>query len=194
MIKIDFLAKPGKLNLDNKKIAAVIIFSLLIAYLDYSLILKLQLKSAAAKRAKIEKLKSDITLINQGLANMERLAARGEKEPPKIKEAITEDKLTLLLQDISDVANANDVKIIQIRPLSQDKDTKGKTKTTLAAELSPVSIILDLSCDYNALNNFIGALENYKALITVQGIKISVNTADSSQRNVNLILMAYVKK
>lgn len=178
------------LNLDHKKVGLILIFSFLIAYADYVSILRFQAKSASVKKARIESLKADIASINQGLVNMQRLAGK-RQEAPKIKETLTEDKLTFLLQDISDIANAQNVKIIQVKPA---KDIKDKAAALLPPDFSSLAIILDLSCNYNALTKFIAALENYRILLLVQGLRIFVNTGDYLRQNVNLVLMVYIKK
>lgn len=191
MIKLESLKiKLQGLNLDNKRIAVILLFSFIIAYADYALIINLQAKSASAKKARIESLKRDIAVIKQGLADMQRTVVK-KQEAPKVKEVLAEDELTFLLQDISDIANAQDVKIIQIKP---SKDIKAKEAAALPPDFSSVSIILDLTCNYNALNNFIAALENYRVLLSVQGMKISANTSDYLRENVALVLGVYVKK
>lgn len=191
-----------KFQSDKQKIILAAFFALLIGYADYAFIIKSQLRVLKNKETKIIKLKKDIGALNKALAAM-----KDTKPTPaaKIKEMITEEKVTSLLQDISDMANKNNIKIIQIKPSRElkekaamakpAKEKAAKVKTpTASSESSTLTITLDLVCNYPSLNNFINALENSNVLIIVQGIKIAGDPGNYLQQNVNLVLKTYVKK
>ena len=185
------------LKVDNKKIFIIVFVGALIVYMDFAFIMKLQLQGIRTLTPKIIKLKKDFDNLSKDLSWMHDLGLEAGKDkaqigaPDKVKEIISEDKILLLLQKVSDLANKNRVKIMQI---NTSKDTKVQEEVIAGERLLPIIITLDLTCGYHALGSFINALENAGQYIDVQDIKIIRDPRVYLLQNVNLVLKTYAKK
>lgn len=178
-----------KLKFDNKKIILLISVYSIIVYIDFAFFIKLQLHGIKNKGLKITQLKKDMDNFTKDLLTMQQ-TQREEKSVSKPLKIISEEEMPLLLQNISDIANKYNIKIMQIKP---SRDTKEKEEIIQGKRLSPITINLDLFCGYHSLGSFINDLENTDLFINVHGIKISRSTADYLYQNVNLLLITYVK-
>jgi Tfp pilus assembly protein PilO len=181
-----------KINLDKKSILIIILAALLIVYLDYAFLIKGQMRSLSVVAPKVAKIREDLSDLNknlfaiQDLKNKQALSAAS-----KVKKIISQEQVALLLQDISNIANNNSVKILQMKPT---KETQGKQEKVMTLTLSPILVTLDLICSYHSLGKFINDLENAEIFMLVQNIKIIEREPDSLIQEVNLVLRTYVKK
>lgn len=193
---INLLNKLNELKLDNKKIFLIVLACLLILYIDFAFIIKLQLQGIRTLTPKVIKMKKDIDFLAKDLSSMQDLERKAGKDKAQIeslrpKEIISEDKILLLLQEISDLANKNKVKIMQI---NTSRDKKAPEEIIAGERLSPIIITLDLTCGYHSLGTFINALENARQFIDVQDMKIIRDPRNYLLLNANLILKTYAKK
>ena len=193
---INLLNKLNELKLDNKKIFIIVLVCLLILYIDFTFIIKLQLQGIRTLTPKVIKMKKDIDNLAKDLSSMQDLERKAGKDKAQIeslrpKEIISEDKILLLLQEISDLANKNKVKIMQI---NTSRDKKAPEEIIAGERLSPIIITLDLTCGYHSLGTFINALENARQFIDVQDMKIIRDPRNYLLLNANLILKTYAKK
>lgn len=179
----------NKFGLDNKKIFLFMLLCLIMVYIDFAFITKLQLRSIGTARAKIIKLEKDLDSLNKDLVAI-RQAKKEQIAVAETKKIISEEEIPSLLQDISNTANKYNVKIMQIKPF---RDTETKEKLTSRRKLL---VTLDLLCGYHSLGSFINDLENAERFITVQEMKIvrSSSSSDYLYQNVNLVLRTYVKE
>lgn len=188
----DFL---NKLQLDNKKIAVIMLVLAAIVYLDFSFVAKLQLESIKNIDPKISKLRKDLDVLSQDLLRMQALknkqAEMNKNLSAKIKKFISEEQVSALLRDISDLANKNNVKIEQIRPSRESPQAK-PDKTV--SKYTPLSINLELTCDYHRLGKFINDLENAETYIALQKLNITPKQGDYINQKATLELRVYVKK
>ncbi len=190
---------PDKLELDkldNKKIFLIVLICSVIVYIDFTFVIKLQLRGMRNLTPKIVTLRKDIDKLAKDLATLQDLKNRQAETKQKIgatklKEIISDDEIPLLLQVISDVAHKNKVKIMQINTA---RDAKAQEETIAGEKLVPITIKLDLSCTYHSLGSFINALENARQFIELQEMKIMRNPGDYFLENVTLVLKTYVKK
>lgn len=196
----DITSLISKLNLnkelDRNKIILIIIASLFLAYLDFSLLIQLQSRGVSALRPKIVKLNKDIADLAKELSAVKEFEQNkslpaNQKGLARAKKIIHEEDLPLLLQDITDMANKANIKIMQIRP---KKDPKAKEETVAGAKLIPVTITLNFSCGYHSLGNFINAIENSDKFMLAQEIKILTGKENYLAQEVALTIKAYVKK
>jgi Tfp pilus assembly protein PilO len=197
--KLPILKIKDKLDLvklDNKKIFLLVLVSLLILYIDFTSIIKLQLKAINSLTPKITKLKRDINNLAIDLKTIQDL--KNIKTPDKqrvgvagAKKIISEDEIPLLLQTISDIANKNKVKIIQINTAGY---TKAQEEIIVGEKLSSISIKLDLSGNYHSLGSFINNFENASQFMELQEMKIVRSPSDYFIENASLVLKVYVRK
>jgi Tfp pilus assembly protein PilO len=188
--KINKIDLAHKFGLDKQKIALVIIISLLLLYADLNFILKAQRSGLSKSSAEVSKLKNDLGLLDAGLKNMEEVRAKQKVAPKsKAKKIIFESQLASLLQDISKIGKANNVKILQIKP-SRDPAKASPAQ----ASSSPVLISMDLICGYHNFGKFVNELENNQAFMSVEGFKIEPQAEDDLKQKITLALKTYVKK
>ena len=181
-----------KLQLDQKAIIIIIAASLIIIYLDYTFLIKRQIKAISKVSPKVAKIKKDLNDINKNLLAIQGLKNKqSASERKKFKEIISQEEVALLLQEISSIANNDGVKILQIKP---SKEAQAKPEKIADQTLSSLLVTLDLVCSYHNLGKFINDLEDARMFMQVQNIKITEKDADSPIQLVNLVLKTYVKK
>jgi len=192
----NLLSQLDKLKLDNKKIFAIILASLVLIYLDFTFLINLQLKAIRKVTPKITKIKADLDALTKNVGGIDdfknsQIEVR-QKLLAKTKKTISEGEIAWILQDVSELANKNNVKITQMKPVKEPEAKQGKAP--LKPKLSPLLITIDLSCGYHDLGRFINSLENAQTFFAVQGVKITPGQNDYLKQKVNLVLKAYVKK
>jgi len=188
----------SKLQLDVKKISLMVIFFLIVViYGDFRFLLKLQLNALKKLEPKIVNVKSDLDSFNKGLALMQEEKSKAFQErqlpAPVSKKAISAEQVYSLFQEISELANKNDVKIVLMRP-SREAGMAKPDKATRAEKFTTFLIALDLICDYSGLVNFINDLENAETLLVVQNLKIAPQQTDFLKQKVDLVVKTYEKK
>ena len=183
------------IQLDKQKKILIVIFFVLIVYVDVAFILKAQTSGINSLEPKIGRLKNDLTNLNRDLENMrvsknkQNLAA--QKEVIKSSKIISEGQISGLLQEISSEANKFDIKIVQIRP---NREVQAGKPIIPGDKFTAFLINLDLICDYHNLGKFINELENSLVFIGVQELKISTQLPDYMKQKVSLVLKTYVTK
>jgi len=189
----ELLTKLQNIELDEKKILAIVLFSLVFLYIDISFIMKPQLSALNNINAKVSKLKKDLEDFKRNYEAMSKLPAQaaGQQRAVNLKRVIEESDVASMMQDISDLANKFDVKIAQIRP---NREAAPKDKIPGMDKLIPMTIDVDMVCDYHSLGKFINALEYGANFIAVQDIKISSQAGDYFKQKISLVLKTYVKK
>lgn len=183
------------IQLDNQKKILIVIFFLLIAYVESSFILKAQRAGLSKLNAKVAKLNTDLANLNRGLGEMRTFKSKSKlpalNKIARSSKILLESQVSELLQEISSAANKFDIKISQIRPSRQAQ----KEKSAIGQDrLSMVLINLDLICDYHNLGRFIQALENSLVFMGVQELDISTQLPDYMKQKVKLVLKTYVTK
>ncbi len=184
-----------KIKLDKKKAVVILVAALVLVYLDYNFILSAQLKKTGAIKAQIVKLKTDIDKLHKDLASLageQRKQQEAGKTATKVKRLISNGQIPLLLKEISDLANTHQVRIMQIKPEKEIKDTKA-AKSAKAQNITGERIYLDLSCDFHHLGQFLNALENSEIFLELGEMKINSLPNDYFRQNVRLELKTYVR-
>lgn len=197
LVKLIPLKALERLGLDNKKIFLIVLICIIFLYFDFSLIFKSQLQGLKTTEPKIAALKRDLDNFKKDATKMAELKNKqiepAQKAAVKIKKIISSGQLVSLLQDLSDIANKNDVKIEQIKP-SKDSQISKQDKIAGIDKLQPVLITLDLTADYHHLGEFISDIEGAQAFIAVQSMKIAPRAGEYFKQKVNLVLRTYVEK
>jgi Tfp pilus assembly protein PilO len=186
-LKKNFLDNPALQQLDKKKIIGILFIALVLIYLDLAFLMSLQLKAIKNIGANFKKLNTEIAQFKREFSQSQHTQASS----PMSKEIISEAELPLLLQDITDMANKNNVRILQLNPVREAARTKKGAPVT---ELTPNLLALDLICDYHSLGGFINDLENAPKFMAVEELRINSNSDSMFQQDVNLVIKTYVKK
>lgn len=192
MIDLDRIA--NKLNtLDKQKLILVILICVVVAYVDLAFVITAQFKSIKVTGQKIAKLNKDINMFSKEFAAMQKTEAEQSKKPTsKAKTIIAEKDFSSLLETISNIANKANVRIMQIKP---ERDLKDKdNKTSVAPNMTAFLINLDLLCGYHSLGKFINGIENSDTFMAIEQLRISANSKDAIQQNVNLVIRTYAQK
>lgn len=183
---------------DKKKVLLAVIFIVIIAYLDMSMIMKSQLAGVKKKESQIKELKAKFANFERDLLKMgeqKKKESAGTMEPQKGKKLLSHDSLVALMHGISGLANKDNVKILKMAPAEQQPvAVKGPVAPAPAIRFQPVVIRLDLLSDYHALGSFINDIENDQILVLVQEFGIIADKQDPLKQRVNLVLKTYVKK
>ncbi len=185
----------SSIQLDNQKKILIVIFCVLISYVDLSFIIKAQMAGLKSLDPKITRIERDLANLNRDLESMRvfenKQGASLQKAVIKSSKILSESQISGLLDDISKAANKFDIKISQIRPSYEVKITK---PAGAADKFTPYLINLDMACDYHALGRFINFLENSPVFMGVQELKISTQIPDYMKQKVNLVIKTYVNK
>jgi len=183
---------------DKKKVLLVVIFAVIIGYLDMSMIMKSQLAGVKKKESQIKELKAKFANFERDLLKMgeqKKKESAGTMEPQKGKKLLSHDSLVALMYGISGLANKDNVKILKMAPADQQPvAVRGPVAPDPAIRFLPVVIRLDLLSDYHALGSFINDIENDQILVLVQEFGIIADKQDPLKQRVNLVLRTYVKK
>lgn len=176
---------------DKQKLIAVALAFAVLIYVDFSFILQAQSKALTSVKAKADKLKSDLLSIKRDTAAMQLNEAKG-KDQSKDRKVVSDGELLSLLEQISQIAKNNAIRVSQINPL---KSNRAPVKAGQQQSVfQPVLIKLDLSCGYHSLGAFINDLENNEYVVSTEDIKITPEFSGGSQRErVFLTLKTYVK-
>jgi Tfp pilus assembly protein PilO len=196
--KASLINIQNKLQLDGKKISLIMLFVfMLIIYFDFRFIIKSQLNTLKRLEPKFIKLKADLDTLNKGFAYMRESKNKQTKIQHPLatgfKKLISEDRVHVLFQGISELANKNNVRIILMRP-SRESPVPKLEKATVTEKFISLLVALDLICDYQSLVNFVNDLETNDILLVVQNIKIAPQQADILKQKVDLVLKTYVQK
>jgi len=195
--KIKSIKILGQLDLDNKKLMLIVLISAVIFYIDFNFIFKAQIRVLGKSGTEVARLRKDLDNFKVDLKKMRDSESKqvlaSQKPIFKVKSIISENQFSTLLQDISKIANNNDVRILQIKPSRMPAENQN-SKVKASANLNPFIINLDLSCGYHNLGKFINELENLPAFVSVRDIKIEPQDDNYVKQKVELTLITYVKK
>lgn len=186
-----------KMELGNKKPLLVILAALVLVYLDYAFVLKLQLQNIRNAGPRIQKLKSDLSALSAQFARMQeekgkQLQAK-EEALSKAKKFITEGQIPSLLEEVANTAKENGVELIQMKPLREGPAAAG-AKDAIAVKFNPLLISLSLSCGYHQLGSFLNGLENKEMFLALEELAVSAHQKDYFNHKVELVLKAYAEK
>ena len=178
---------------DKQRLILFAVIGIIVLALDYQFLAALSRKGKAMNK-KIVALKNNINTFGKDFSKMRELKAKQAQTKefliPRIKKILPEEQKVSLLQDISDIANKNNVKILQMNPVSDPK----QEKPFLGGKIAPLYITLDLICDYHSLGRFVNGLENAETLMSVQDLKITKDSGDFLKEKITMVVRAYVKK
>jgi len=183
----DFMSS---IRTNKQSLIVVAVISAMLIYLDFSFLLKAQVKAFSQANAKVTKLHSDIQAVKKNMVIIEQNALK-EKTNLQVKKVATEGELLTLLEQISEIAKDNSISVSQINP---QKVSLPASKTKAAQPQSsfiPVTIKLVMSCGYHKLGAFLNDLENCEYATSVEDISITPESAFTEK--VQLTLKTYVK-
>lgn len=177
------------LESDRKTLILAVVIFVFAIYLDYAFVIGWQKGLLNVSEKKVQKINAEISALMQDLARMRSLQKKQQELGKSgFKKVITEDEVSLLLRDISNMANASNVKVVQIKPLRSQSPPKAEDGAY------PLNISLELLCAYHALGSFINRLEDAEQIMEVAQLKVLPQAENYFYQQVSLILKTYVKK
>ena len=181
--------------MDKQKKILLVIWCAGIVYLDASFVMKQQLVFSNKLSSQVIKYKSDTAKFEKDLLEMRKIKSNPAQMNVKtkgIRKIINESEVGDLLQNISDLANKLDIKILQMRPMKDG--TAQPEKVPGLERFIPLTVTLDTVCDYHQLGKFINSLETGDIYIKISEIKISAQQSEYFKQKADLIIKTYVKK
>ncbi len=100
---------------NKQKLIVVAVAFLVVSYVDFSFVLKAQVKSLSETKAKTGKLQVDIQAVKKDIALMQQGQDKGQVLS-STKKIVSEGELLSLLERISVIAKDNLVRVTQINP------------------------------------------------------------------------------
>ena len=188
-------------GVDKKKLILIFLIAAVVFYVDIAYIMKFQFDGIASMEPKIVKIQKDIDTFKRDAANVEALKKLPPQQlsgPLKNKKFVNPEQMSLLIETISDIANKNNVKIMQISaaPESKAKETaKPKNqKPGNEADIQSYILTMELLTDYHHFGSFLSDLDYSSVICSVQEFRITGNTDSYDKEDIKLLLKTYVKK
>jgi Tfp pilus assembly protein PilO len=185
---LDFLAS---VRADKQKLIAVAVAFIIIVYLDFSFVIKAQVKALTNTKVKAVKLQADILAVKRDVSVMLQDQAK-PKTAKLVQRIVAEGELLTLLESVSGIAKDDAIRVSQInfQKITRPPVKGGKPQSSFI----PVAIKLDLICGYHSLGTFINDLENNEYAVAVEDVRITPDYSGGGQRErVLLTLKTYVK-
>lgn len=177
---------------DKKKLLLAGFVLLIVLYLDFSLILKSQLKLISRISPRIVRLKEDIKQFNLDLAKMQEAGKKSEIFAMQVIRS--EGEIPGLLEKITLLANQQNVRILEIKPGKEKLEAKTGRTTPALGGFSPFLIDLNLSCGYHNLGRFLASIERNAVFFEVAALEIKRSAKEAFLQEVRLTLKSYVGK
>ncbi|MGD9015282.1 MAG: type 4a pilus biogenesis protein PilO [Candidatus Omnitrophota bacterium] len=191
--KINFQEILDKITQDKKTLALTILVIVIVLFLDFSFVLKPQLRALSTINPKIAKLKIELEKLNLDSINMQRQSTTGIK-PRQIKKLLSPGQVAWVIEEISHMANEHEVEISQIKPSRKTATTGFSKQPAQSDNYLPTLIDLEISAGYHQLGRFLTDLENYSILLEVEELDIMPIEKSSFEHAVRLQIKTYVSK
>ncbi len=180
---------------DKKKVILIFIVFATVVYADIAFLMRWQFNSIKNSGPEVNQLKQNIDTLNSDIARMEDEKKRQDMERKMFKERPrkipSNEMLPQVLSRISDLANKNGVKIMQI----DANRSKGKPAQPAAGEPYPwVPVTADLICEYHQFGAFLNDIEEMDEVVAVMDFRMIPDPEKANKQNINITFKAYVDK
>jgi len=195
-------------NFDKKKTVIVTLILGIIIFCELYLILPHQIKGIVLTTKEITKLKKGIANLKKEYNRMKSLMQEEPTAKDKVssssKKIYASSELPVLLKNISQIANNNNVRVVQIS-FNEEKNgmTKGKTPTKKATKNKKDSLLIEkylafniemeIEAGYHNIGRFLTDLDNSDAVLETTELSISIKPQDILKQEAKLTLRTYVK-
>ncbi|MCX5665640.1 MAG: type 4a pilus biogenesis protein PilO [Candidatus Omnitrophica bacterium] len=144
--------------------------------------------------AKTGKIKSELRSARVVIKDFESLKNGLKERTQKVesyeKKLPAEQEIPALLEDLSNMVKASDIKIVGIVPaMSYFKDDKSSKKSQIYRE---IPILITAKSGYHELGHFLNSLENADRFMKVVDIDIKANKASPRKHDVELMVCTYI--
>lgn len=187
-IKPHIAENINKITQDRNKLILAVLAVVIILYLDFSFVLMSQIRALKAISPNIARLSSGLKNLN---ADLEIMQKQTGSVVSQIKKIASSDQISWVIEEISRLANQEEVEIYQVRPVRQGVNKRAPGKS-VAKEYDFVMIDLELSAGYHQLGKFLAELENHSLLLGVEELDIEYSEEGPFEHKIKLRLKAYV--
>lgn len=184
-------------NIDLQKHSKLIlaVAAALIILLDFSFIMKSQIRWLKELNPKMSQLKTNIKQTREDITMFNQIQEQYQESKKKMsdieKRVPQEEDIPVILQDISSAANDSMVKILQIRPMKEEKEMSLETQ---AGKYYRIPISIEAQGSYHLFGKFLSILENSEIFMSVNNLEISSSDRDSKNHNINLTINTFIFK
>lgn len=176
---------------DLKKVFLAALILAIIVYADCSILLCRQISGLRQVCAKVNALSRDISVSNKEMLSPAPAYPAGSGKDRAGAQIIRFGDLPRLLRDVSAVSLRNNLKIMQILPQGEARQSKD---APASVKLPAVNISMELSGRFYDTVRFIRDLENYRYFLQVEDLKIRRSRKDYTLQDISLMLKVYVNK
>ena len=191
-LELDFLSSK-----QSKELVLFVIFSIIIVIVDFSFILKMQWHSLLGLKPQLVEARKKIKEFSGDVYRADTFKRRlGELEASvaaKNKGIIEEESIPAIMNEISKMADAANLKIMQIRP---QKEVRSPEKFTVAKvkEYYILPIYIIAQGPYHSLGKFLNQLESSQYFIKVVSLDIVPQAEATLGLDIKLSVNIYVVK
>ena len=167
----------------------LIIILVIVLYLG--LFFRPKIKEVFSKLAEASRLKAKVVTTEKDWANIDSLKKQvlqlNKKKDYYEKRLPSKKEIPSILEHLSSAAKELNVKIIEIRPIEQDKEDA----LSMPSLYYKVPILLRAECGYHQLGRFLSKLESADRFMKISDIEIMAASPKSNIHNVQLIVVTY---
>lgn len=162
-------------------------------FIYFNLLLKPAFSKFISKNREFCSLKASFRSSKDLIDNKDRLSEQYDsikKEAELIEKRFPgQDEISVILEDLSRIAEASGVKILRIKPL--EEELKGSSEQGLGF-YSEFPILIEARAGYHQSGLFINQLESADRFIKITELDIKRSSEDSRRHNIKLKACTYV--
>jgi len=170
------------------------IFGLAGVMLYYSLLLKPQFSSFMVKNKEFGIVKARVKNAGTLIANEAGIIRQHEelkKQADYLEKRLpSQDKISNILEDFSNIAEASGVKILKIKPLEDPMPSSKQKAGNNSYKEFP--ILIEARAGYHQLGFFVNKLEAMDRFIRVMDVDIMGNNRDPRHHDIKIRIITYV--
>lgn len=173
-------------------LVAIFVIAGLMIY--YNLLLKPQFSSFIAKNKEFRVVKERVKAGEALIANKTELTRQYDnfkKQAGYLEKRLpSQDQISSLLEDFSDVAESSDVNILKIKPLEESAPlSKQKVVSNSYTEFP---ILIEARAGYHQLGAFVNKLETMDRFIKIIDMDVSGNAKNPRDHDIKIRIITYV--
>lgn len=192
MNKIAFPSTEVTKKISYGLLALAIIF---ISFLDYLIVMRLQLKTISSLGQKASGFGKDIKETHSNIGKMDQLKAEVVRLEEKIgkneKSILPTPDMVMIADYVSSLAAQYDIAISQVVPV-KELETKGSKSDQ--GQYAGVPISIQAEGGYHNIGLFFSSLEHGEKLMNIESFEISRNPRTTKKHLLTMVVMVFVLK
>jgi len=189
MKKIDLAG----LKEDRKTLALVGIIVSTFVVLDLVAVIRPQVRALSKLNSRVRRLKLDIINARKDIAALKEykanITAQKKRSGELTQRIVAEEDISALLEEISKIAGETNLKILQIKPVKNERK-EALVKTPLL-KIFDLKIEISANAGFHELGRFINRIENSDIFMKVESLSINHRRDDYLHHDIGITLLAY---